>query len=410
MKKESENLTIQATKLNPVYLLKTHKAFAVYLATIVLMAVAHGIELTALFPLYLHDTMNEGADLIGITLSSYLVTDIFIRTPAGWLADRWARKPVLLIGIVLSALPLLAMPRVDSPELFLLLNAINGIGAGCVWPALYASVADRYGRARYGLLLGIINMALLGGIALGPIAGGLLLSRVSYVTAFYVCFALVAIALVLVIFFVRDHPKSDAPIETHGIGAWRGLARQMTPTLTRLLVIGTLLTLGIGMMLPLVSLFGRDVLRVTPDVFAFMLIPPGLITAALIIPAGHWADKHGRHLPLIVGLILIAIPFAGAPLSTNLFIVSAGATVAGIGYALMVPAWNALVMEWVPATSRGLFLGAVATAQGFGLAIGPTIGGELWERVGVYAPFGAAAFFLALAAVLSVVEARRHPN
>ena len=97
---------------------------------------------------------------------------------------------------------------------------------------------------------------------------------------------------------------------------------------------------------------------------------------------------------------------SGAPLSINPIIVSIGATIAGIGYALVVPAWNALVMDYIPSNARGLFLGAIATAQGIGLALGPTLGGALWERVGVYAPFQAAAVFLSLAAVMTLWDAR----
>ncbi|MBI3742653.1 MAG: MFS transporter [Chloroflexi bacterium] len=390
----------------PFRLLVTHKTFAVLLATIVLMEIAHGVELIALFPLYLKDVMREGVDTIGITLSTYLVADILIRTPAGWLADRWARKPLLVIGILLSAFPLVLMPRVQSAQFFLALNAINGIGAGCIWPALYAAVADLYGKTRYGLVLGIINMVMLGGIALGPIAGGFLLSRVNYANAFYFCFAIALLAGALVVFFMREARPTRAENANDARLSFRAFARFMNPTLARLLFIGLLLTLAIGMMLPLVALFGREVLRVPPDIFALILIPPGILTIALIIPAGHWADRRGRHAPLIAGLFLIALPFAGAPLSTNLFIVSAGAMLAGLGYALLVPAWNALVMDYVPENARGLFLGAVATAQGVGLAIGPVIGGELWERVWVYAPFEVAAFFFLIAAGLAIIEMR----
>ena len=387
--------------------LTPHRTFAILLITIVLTEVAHGIELIALLPLYLSGTLHEGADVIGLTLSTYLVADILTRTPAGWGADRFGRKLLLLLGILFSALPLVLMPRVESPALFLALNAVNGIGAGCIWPAIYAAVADAYGRERYGLLLGIINMVMLGGIALGPIAGGFLLSRVTYSTAFSVCLAIVSLAFVFVTAFVREHRAAYNPVESAGgIPPWRMLKEQMNPTLIRLLVIGLELTLAIGMMLPLVSLFGRDVLHLTPDRFALILIPPGIITGALIIPAGHWADRRGRHTPLVAGLILIAIPFVSAPLSIDPIVVSAGATLAGLGYALLVPAWNALVMDWIPENARGLFLGAVATAQGIGLAVGPSIGGALWERVGIYAPFQAAAIFLGLAAVTTLWDAR----
>ena len=384
-----------------------HKTFAILLVTIVLTEVAHGIELIALFPLYLSGTMHEGADVIGLTLSTYLVADILTRTPAGWGADRIGRKPLLLLGILLSALPLVLMPRVESPALFLALNALNGIGAGCTWPAIYAAVADAYGRERYGLLLGIINMVMLGGIALGPIAGGFLLSRVTYGDAFSVCLVIVATAFIFVVAFVGEHPAVRGRMRAPGESRpWRVLRQQMNPTLVRLLGIGLALTLAIGMMLPLMSLFGRDVLHLTPDRFALILIPPGIITAALIIPAGHWADRRGRHTPLLVGLVLLAIPFVGAPLSVDPIIVSAGATLAGVGYALLVPSWNALVMDWIPENARGLFLGAVATAQGIGLAVGPSVGGALWERVGVYAPFQVSAAFLGIAAVMTLWDAR----
>ena len=387
-------------------LFSSHRTFSILLTTIILMELAHGIELIALFPLYLSSGMREGADVIGITLSTYLVADILARTPAGWAADRWGRKPMLLLGILFSALPLLVMPRVESPVLFLALNAVNGMGAGFTWPAIYAAVADAYGRDRYGLVLGIVNMVMLGGIALGPIAGGFLLSRESYTAAFTTCFIVVVLAFVLVVAFLREHRAARAPqVQVESL-PWRTLADQMNATLRRLLVIGLLLTLALGLMLPLISLFGRDVLHLAPDQFALVLIPPGLITAALIIPAGHWADRRGRYTPLMVGLILLAIPFAGAPFSIDPLIVSMGATLAGVGYALLVPAWNALVMDWIPENARGLFLGAVATAQGIGLAVGPSLGGTLWERIGVYAPFEVAALFLGLAAVLTLWDAR----
>jgi MFS family permease len=383
-----------------------HRTFVVLLATIVLMELAHGIELIALFPLYLHDQMHEGADAIGVTLSSYLVTDIVMRTPAGWAADHWARKPILLSGIALSALPLLAMPRTASPTLFLLLNAINGIGAGCIWPTIYAAIADAYARERYGLVLGIVNMVMLGGLALGPIAGGFLLGRVDYATAFIVCFTIVALAFGLVVLLMREtHARTPrAKVERSSLHA---TIRLLNPTLVRLLFIGLLLTSALGMLLPLISLFGKEVLRLTPEQFALVLIPPGIITAAVIIPAGHFADRYGRHAPLIIGLGLVALPFALSPVSTHPMIVSLGATVAGVGYALLAPAWNALVMDYVPTQARGLFLGVIATAQGIGLALGPSLGGVLWERVGIYAPFELAAIWLVLALILSGIEMRR---
>jgi len=94
------------------------------------------------------------------------MVDIATRTPAGWLADRWGRKPILLCGIVLSVVPVVLMMGTENPHTFLLLNGLNGVGAGCIWPAIYAGVADIYRRSQRGLITGILSTVMLGLIAL----------------------------------------------------------------------------------------------------------------------------------------------------------------------------------------------------------------------------------------------------
>ena len=100
-------MNADTAKFKSLVRLANHRTFAVFLLTIVLMEVAHGIELIKLFPLYLQNVLGEGAGMIGLTLSTYLIADILVRTPAGWGADKWARKPLLIIGVLCSALAVL---------------------------------------------------------------------------------------------------------------------------------------------------------------------------------------------------------------------------------------------------------------------------------------------------------------
>ena len=75
---------------------------------------------------------------------------------------------------------------------------------------------------------------------------------------------------------------------------------------------------------------------------------------------------------------------------------------AGLGYALAVPAWNALTLDRIPHEARGTLLGLVAALQGVGLALGPSVGGTLWESASHVAPFMAAAAALSLGALLAL--------
>ena len=112
----------------------------------------------------------------------------------------------------------------------------------------------------------------------------------------------------------------------------------------------------------------------------------------------------------MTGLALLTVCYAAAPATTSLLVVAAGATCAGLGYALAVPAWNALAMDRIPPGGRGLLLGAVATVQGAGLAVGPVVGGYLWEHIRPYAPFTAGALLLLAATLLSLCVRSKRPS
>ncbi len=378
---------------------RANRNLAVFLIAIVLMEIAHGVEVMALFPLYLTEVVGSSVAVVGAVISSYLIVDILTRTPAGWLADRWGRKAVLLGGIALSVLPLALMMRVTDANTFLLLNAVNGLGAGCIWPAIYAGVADTYRHSERGVIMGILSTVMLGGLALGPISGNLLLGLTSYHVTFLVCIGLVCTVFVFVLFMARETraPTPDGPTAAK--------ADRLLPLTGELVLLGSialLLTVSLAFLLPIVSLYGSDVLRVGKVTMGLMLAIPGGITALALLPAGLLADRVGRKPPIVAGLALLTLCYAGAPATTNLLVVTVGATCAGLGYALAVPAWNALTMDRIPLGSRGLLLGAVATVQGAGLAVGPVVGGYLWERLHPYAPFAAGACLLLLATLLSL--------
>ncbi len=400
-------------------LLRQHKTFAVLLATIVLMELAHGVEIVTLLPLYLTRHFGESETFVGLVASTYLFVDTLLtRTPAGLFADRVGRKPTLVLGILFSLVPIPLMVMANSANLFIPLSVINGLGAGMIWPAIYALVADLYGREQRGVVLGLINMVMLGGLAAGgPITGSVLLSVLGYPNpdvfprGFAVCIVFVLLALALVILFVRESlQRATGPAHA----AEYSIAENDAPqdyrlTFSLLLAIGLAITFALGLIVPILTLFGTNILQVELKTFALILIPPALTAVLVLVPAGRWADKRGRHAPMLLGLTLIAIPFWGAALSTNPVLVSLGGMVAALGYALLVPAWNALIMDWIPPQRRGAFLGGIATVQGLGLAAGPIIGGALFQQ-NPYAPFWLAGALLTIGAIIAAVLTRQHTH
>src|SRR5579884_2877880 len=80
---------------------------------------------------------SRGASLaiISAMASAYLLSNFVFQYPVGWLADRWGRKPVMIVGLVVQAvLSALYLPITD-PILFVVLRFLEGIAAAALLPA-----------------------------------------------------------------------------------------------------------------------------------------------------------------------------------------------------------------------------------------------------------------------------------
>ena len=191
-------------------------------------------------------------------------------------------------------------------------------------------------------------------------------------------------------------PSGNPPAE-------RALPVRLNAQIILLFLIVFCLTFGIACLVPILTLYGKEVLQLTPIQFGLTLAFPALATAIALIPFGRWVDRVGRKWPLAGGLAIFALCLWLAPISTWPLVVSLGATLGGLGYALAVPAWNALTMDRIPQAARGTLLGLVAALQGIGLVLGPGIGGSLWEHVSHFAPFTAAAVVMTIGAGLALI-------
>ncbi len=111
-------------------------------------------------------------------------------------------------------------------------------------------------------------------------------------------------------------------------------------------------------------------------------------TAALLsIPAGMATDRLGRKIPVIIGLLAIAVSSLLIPicyLPSQMAVVYA---LFGVGLAAFAPAMLTMVADTVPPEKFGWAYGFYTTAGYLGMAIGPAVGGILAESAGLSGVF-----------------------
>jgi EmrB/QacA subfamily drug resistance transporter len=102
-----------------------------------------------------------------------------------------------------------------------------------------------------------------------------------------------------------------------------------------------------------------------------------IVFAAVLVPAGRWADRVGRRRIFVAGLIVFSVGSALCGLSPGVPELIAARVIQAAGAGLMVPASLSLLLASVPVAGRAKAIGTWSALGALGAALGPVIGGSL---------------------------------
>ena len=127
-----------------------------------------------------------------------------------------------------------------------------------------------------------------------------------------------------------------------------------------------------------------------------------LIVLGLALPMGRMGDQFGNKRVFATGALIYAVGLTSAAAAPGILTLIALRVVQGAGAAMMVSLSLGLVSNAFPPSERGKALGLMASVAGFGLMVGPALGGILLDTLGwrsifwVRAPFAFAGFAFAV--------------
>src|SRR6266487_3235900 len=285
---------------------------------------------------------SRGASLaiIGAMASSYLISNFLFQYPSGWLADRWGRKPMMILSLFIQAILSGVYLLISDPVLFVILRFAEGAAAAAFLPAARALITDAIPPKNRGEAFGIFSAFFNAGFLFGPALGGLFAST-GYATAFIgaVVFRLLAIVIVITMIHVKIRGAQEAQEESKPVSL---------RTLFKLPLVGAyILAFGdylfIGFDITLTALWLHDHLGAPIAVIGFAYVAfsiPSIITAPI---GGRVADRRRRSsLILIFGLAQVPIYIIYGLANTILLVVVFFA-IHGVVYSLMQPAVDAHV-------------------------------------------------------------------
>ena len=124
----------------------------------------------------LHTTFSDVQwviDAYALTLASLLLT-------TGSLADRYGRRRLFVIGLVIFTLGSLTCGLAQSPTMLILSRSAQGIGGAMMFSTSLALLAQSFHGKDRGVAFGVWGAVTGVAVALGPILGGVITSEISW--------------------------------------------------------------------------------------------------------------------------------------------------------------------------------------------------------------------------------------
>ena len=342
--------------------------------------------------------------LIGLAMGVYGLSQAVMQVPLGLASDRFGRKKIIVLGLLVFALGSAVAAMAGSVQMLVAGRALQG--AGAISAAVTALLADltrdevrTKGMALVGASIGLTFAISL--MAAPPLAGAVGLSGLFWLTALL---ALVGIAVVLWITPAEPTRHADVP-RGRLADVW------MHPSLWRLyLGVFVLHTVQMAMWGVVPALL---VQAGVPKAEHWHIYLPAVMGSFVLLGGLFALERRGQLRQVLRGSVALLVVVQLALLTLAPRHPSAwalGITLFGffVAFNILEASQPSLISRLAPAQARGAALGVYNTLQSLGLFAGGALGGlvlKAWGPTGVFAATSALALLWLLLGWAQVVPA-----
>ncbi len=332
----------------------------------------------------------------------------------GALSDRVGPRTVVLAGSPLLATGLaLASLATSLPALQLWFGAVVGLGAAAIFAPMMACITGWFDTRR-ALAVSLVSAGMgMAPLTLSPLAAWLAQTN-DWRMARQIIAALVAVIMLPVALLVRRPPALAQAAAAAPAGAAHepalsvGQALRSAPFL--ILVLTSFLSCAThsGPIFHTVSYAVTCGIPLMAAVSIYSL--EGLAGMGGRVVFGLMGDRFGAARVLVLALLAQAIVALGYVAARDLGSIYTVAALFGFTYAGVMPLFAVTARENFPLRMKGTVIGGTTMARSLGMALGPVLGGWIYDTYSSYAWLFVGAFALGIGAFLAALAFTRLPR
>jgi MFS family permease len=334
------------------------------------------LGLFMLFPvmsIYAAEYDNSTPFLIGMAIGVYGLTQALLQIPFGYLSDRFGRKPILIIGLLIFFLGSVLAANTSNLNLVVLGRALQGGGAiSAVLMAFLADSVNEENRAKANAFVGFqIGVAFMLSLLIGPIIS----SKVGLQGLFWTIALLSLIALIIVFSLEQSKPVTYYKLS---IKAFKEILTKELVALD-LSIFSLHLILAAGFIVMPILIVENQIVSMLDNWHLYL--PAICLSFIGMLPLIIISEKFKKTKYILMFCILLLIIsqfiFLNASLSFKLFLITL--TIFFIAFNSVEALLPSLLSRTASPAKRGLAMGIFSTSQFLGTFFGGAIGGLIYD-------------------------------
>jgi len=337
--------------------------------------------------------------LVGWAISAFALARVVTDIPAGFLADRFGRKIIMISGLVLIIVSAIQAGLADTYAWLIFARIVGGIGSALYMTASTTWVAQISAGKSRGRYMALYTGLVFAGTAFGPTVGGYTAAHFGLNAPFFAWAALGVAGLIATLPLKETAERSKMRVKD----ILSVLSNR--PFMLVNCAVLAMFFLRVGVRSTLVPLYAYLNLGLSEERIGILLTVAAVATAASTFLSGWLSDRVGRKRPVMAclflsGIVVLFIPSQGSPADLMGIMALYGLAT---GLQGSMAAWPADV---APKGRLGISMGVYRVMADVGMFLGPItvtyIAGYTGDETVTFMPFLAPAILVFVVGVLMI--------
>lgn len=327
------------------------------------------------------DVFHTSAFLAGLAAGAYAITQIIFQTPFGIWSDKYDRKHIIGIGLVIFLIGSLVCAFSQDITMLIIGRFLQGVGA--VGGVISAQIADLVKEEERNKAMAIMGGGIFASFILAMLLSPIITSHFGLNTLFFLTSAFCILSIIILYWKVPNTPIVRYNFTSENPSSFLKdknlIIMNLSAFLQKFLMIFAFVCISLAL---------KKSFEMHEGDFWYIYLPAGIVGILAMGPSSVFAQKRGQYKAvMLTGIIAFALSYilmAFAIFQHTLILFSIGVFIFFIGFAIHEPIAQSLASRYPKAHQKGVALGLFTTFGYVGSALGGICGGWLYESIGLF--------------------------